>query len=108
MIINFSLSLSLSLSPAQYPSPEWDSVTPAAKELIDKMLTLSQDKRITAAEALKHPWIIVSHLPTSLIIGGTLLQQSQLHHSRYEEMALSSSVAAALENVYHTLFELNF
>lgn len=41
----------------EYPSPEWDSVTTAAKELIDKMLTLDQNKRITAEEALKHPWI---------------------------------------------------
>ena len=43
----------------QYPSPEWDSVTAAAKELIDRMLTLDQNKRITAEEALKHPWINV-------------------------------------------------
>lgn len=40
-----------------YPSPEWDSVTPAAKELINKMLTLDQNKRLTAEEVLKHPWI---------------------------------------------------
>ena len=51
-------SCQLSLLP-QYPSPEWDSVTTAAKELIDKMLTLDQNKRITAEEALKHPWINV-------------------------------------------------
>lgn len=41
----------------EYPSPEWDSVTPAAKELIDKMLILDQNKRITAKDALEHPWI---------------------------------------------------
>lgn len=46
-------------SSPQYPSPEWDSVTAAAKELIDRMLTLDQNKRITAEEALKHPWINV-------------------------------------------------
>ncbi|KAK5899511.1 calcium/calmodulin-dependent protein kinase type II delta 2 chain isoform X2 [Pseudochaenichthys georgianus] len=40
-----------------FPSPEWDTVTPDAKDLINKMLTINPSKRITAAEALKHPWI---------------------------------------------------
>ncbi|XP_050511363.1 calcium/calmodulin-dependent protein kinase type II alpha chain isoform X4 [Diabrotica virgifera virgifera] len=40
-----------------YPSPEWDTVTPEAKNLINQMLTVNPGKRITAAEALKHPWI---------------------------------------------------
>ncbi|XP_022243083.1 calcium/calmodulin-dependent protein kinase type II alpha chain-like isoform X4 [Limulus polyphemus] len=40
-----------------YPSPEWDTVTPEAKNLINSMLTVNPVKRITAAEALKHPWI---------------------------------------------------
>ncbi|CAL8070683.1 unnamed protein product [Calicophoron daubneyi] len=40
-----------------YPSPEWDTVTPEAKSLINCMLTVSPSRRITAAEALKHPWI---------------------------------------------------
>ncbi|XP_042652195.1 calcium/calmodulin-dependent protein kinase type II subunit delta isoform X2 [Tyto alba] len=40
-----------------FPSPEWDTVTPEAKDLINKMLTINPGKRITASEALKHPWI---------------------------------------------------
>uniref|UniRef100_A0A4W3HT01 calcium/calmodulin-dependent protein kinase n=1 Tax=Callorhinchus milii TaxID=7868 RepID=A0A4W3HT01_CALMI len=40
-----------------FPSPEWDTVTPEAKDLINKMLTINPAKRITATEALKHPWI---------------------------------------------------
>lgn len=53
---------SLTLVPLlwQFPSPEWDTVTPEAKDLINKMLTINPSKRITAAEALKHPWISVS------------------------------------------------
>ena len=46
--------------PFQYPSPEWDTVTPEAKNLINSMLTVNPAKRITASEALKHPWICVS------------------------------------------------
>lgn len=44
----------------QYPSPEWDTVTPEAKNLINQMLTVNPGKRITASDALKHPWICVS------------------------------------------------
>ncbi|XP_073496094.1 calcium/calmodulin-dependent protein kinase type II subunit delta isoform X5 [Phyllobates terribilis] len=40
-----------------FPSPEWDTVTPEAKDLINKMLTINPAKRIVASEALKHPWI---------------------------------------------------
>ncbi|XP_046993172.1 calcium/calmodulin-dependent protein kinase type II delta chain isoform X3 [Schistocerca americana] len=40
-----------------YPSPEWDTVTPEAKNLINQMLTVNPSKRITASEALRHPWI---------------------------------------------------
>ncbi|XP_059407151.1 calcium/calmodulin-dependent protein kinase (CaM kinase) II beta 1 isoform X24 [Carassius carassius] len=40
-----------------FPSPEWDTVTPEAKNLINQMLTINPSKRITAQEALKHPWV---------------------------------------------------
>ncbi|XP_023813930.1 calcium/calmodulin-dependent protein kinase type II delta chain isoform X13 [Oryzias latipes] len=40
-----------------FPSPEWDTVTPEAKNLINQMLTINPVKRITAQEALKHPWV---------------------------------------------------
>lgn len=43
----------------QFPSPEWDTVTPEAKDLINKMLTINPAKRVTATDALKHPWIFV-------------------------------------------------
>ncbi|XP_075306865.1 calcium/calmodulin-dependent protein kinase type II delta chain isoform X4 [Odontesthes bonariensis] len=40
-----------------FPSPEWDTVTPEAKDLINKMLTINPAKRVTATDVLKHPWI---------------------------------------------------
>uniref|UniRef100_A0AAA9TZ55 calcium/calmodulin-dependent protein kinase n=1 Tax=Bos taurus TaxID=9913 RepID=A0AAA9TZ55_BOVIN len=40
-----------------FPSPEWDTVTPEAKNLINQMLTINPAKRIMAHEALKHPWV---------------------------------------------------
>ncbi|CAM2706540.1 unnamed protein product [Rotaria socialis] len=40
-----------------YPSPEWDTVTTEAKRLIDSMLSINPSRRISATDALKHPWI---------------------------------------------------
>jgi calcium/calmodulin-dependent protein kinase (CaM kinase) II len=49
----------------QYPSPEWDTVTIEAKNLINSMLTVNPAKRITAAQALRHPWISVCMKPAA-------------------------------------------
>jgi len=51
----------------EFPSPEWDTVTIEAKDLIRKMLKTNPTERITAHEALRHPWIsqserIASHI----------------------------------------------
>ncbi|XP_064125809.1 calcium/calmodulin-dependent protein kinase type II subunit gamma isoform X11 [Loxodonta africana] len=45
------------ISGPAFPSPEWDTVTPEAKNLINQMLTINPAKRITADQALKHPWV---------------------------------------------------
>jgi calcium-dependent protein kinase len=37
---------------------EWDKVSEDAKDLITKMLELDASKRLSAEEALKHPWVI--------------------------------------------------
>jgi len=37
--------------------PEWKDVSDEAKDLVAKLLTYQPEKRITALEALNHPWI---------------------------------------------------
>lgn len=37
--------------------PEWDSISPEAKDLVRKMLDISPETRITTQEILAHPWI---------------------------------------------------
>lgn len=39
-----------------YPSPYWDPVSDIALDLIDRMLTVDVDNRITIDECLEHPW----------------------------------------------------
>ena len=41
-----------------FPSPEWDPISPQAKDLITQMLTLDPDRRISAREALNHSWFL--------------------------------------------------
>ena len=36
----------------------WSNISDSAKDLIKKLLTYDQDQRISAEEALKHPWIV--------------------------------------------------
>ncbi|XP_071734146.1 calcium-dependent protein kinase 29-like isoform X2 [Rutidosis leptorrhynchoides] len=38
-------------------SPPWTSISPGAKDLISKMLTRNPKDRITADQALEHPWL---------------------------------------------------
>jgi len=40
-----------------YPSPYWDTVSESAKNLIDHLLVVDPTSRMTAEEALAHPWI---------------------------------------------------
>lgn len=39
-----------------YPSPYWDSVGDPALDLIDRMLTVDVEKRISIDDCLEHPW----------------------------------------------------
>lgn len=40
-----------------FPSPEWDTVTDDAKDLIIKLLQIDPRKRYNSEQALAHPWI---------------------------------------------------
>ena len=35
---------------------DWDNISPEAKDLVSKLLEVNSEKRISAAEALNHPW----------------------------------------------------
>lgn len=42
----------------QFDPEDWSSISPEAIDLVKKMLTKDNTKRISISEALKHPWII--------------------------------------------------
>lgn len=41
-----------------FPSPEWDKISPYAKEFIQAILVDKPEKRLTATQALAHKWIV--------------------------------------------------
>ncbi|KAM0721826.1 hypothetical protein Q7P37_002751 [Cladosporium fusiforme] len=53
----YTLSQQIKMGRFDYPSPYWDSVGDPALDLIDRMLTIDVEKRITVEECLEHPWI---------------------------------------------------
>ncbi|EME80151.1 uncharacterized protein MYCFIDRAFT_216120 [Pseudocercospora fijiensis CIRAD86] len=52
----YTLSQQIKMGRFDYPSPYWDSVGDPALDLIDRMLTVNVEKRITIDECLEHPW----------------------------------------------------
>ncbi|KIW17665.1 hypothetical protein PV08_04860 [Exophiala spinifera] len=52
----YTLAQQIKMGRFDYPSPYWDSIGDPALDLIDRMLTVDVDKRITIDECLEHPW----------------------------------------------------
>jgi serine/threonine-protein kinase CHEK2 len=59
----YTLSQQIKMGRFDYPSPYWDSVGDPALDLIDRMLTVDVDRRITIDECLEHPWT-TQHVPS--------------------------------------------
>ena len=41
----------------EFDGPEFDTVTESAKDLISRLMTVDPKLRLTADEALRHPWL---------------------------------------------------
>lgn len=52
----YTLSQQIKMGRFDYPSPYWDSVGDPALDLIDRMLTVDIDQRISIDDCLEHPW----------------------------------------------------
>ncbi|EOD50554.1 hypothetical protein GTA08_BOTSDO02773 [Neofusicoccum parvum] len=63
----YSLSQQIKLGRFDYPSPYWDSVGDPALDLIDRMLTVDVEKRISIDDCLEHPWTRNAYGPSASI-----------------------------------------
>jgi len=55
-----------------FNSPEWDDISTVAKELIVNLLQEDQNKRLTAGQLVKHPWVASSETLSSKPIHHTV------------------------------------
>jgi serine/threonine protein kinase len=51
----------------EFKPEDWDSVSDDAKDLVTRLLVLDPDKRMTAAEAVRHPWLKAARERLSLV-----------------------------------------
>jgi calcium-dependent protein kinase len=65
-------------------SPPWPRISSQAKDLVAKLLTRDVGARLTAQQALQHPWVarpLTNVSPTPRVLDGTLVQRLQLYRS---------------------------
>ena len=81
-----------------YPSPYWDSVGDPALDLIDRMLTVDIDQRITVDECLEHPWITQKKITAADSTDGLTGAMNQLDFSK-RKFARERTLLSELNNV---------
>ncbi|KAG1446742.1 hypothetical protein G6F56_009478 [Rhizopus delemar] len=99
-VILSSLFDSIMSGSYEYDEDYWSHISASAKHLIDRLLTLDPNRRITAEEALRHPWITGSkdagprtstNLAPAIRRGYTERGSLSPLLSRYRAMDISSS-----------------
>lgn len=102
----YTLSQQIKMGRFDYPSPYWDSVGDPALDLIDRMLTVDVEKRITIEECLEHPWTTQRILSVTDSTDGLTGALSNLDFSRRkpqrERTLLSSINDVKIEKVIST------
>mmetsp|Transcript_13658 Transcript_13658/g.21331 ORF Transcript_13658/g.21331 Transcript_13658/m.21331 type:complete len:190 (+) Transcript_13658:991-1560(+) len=70
-----------------FPSPEWDTISPLAKQFITKLLEKDPSKRLTASEAKQHAWLVKQLGPhyTNTMSGHSQPSQQQNQDTTMEE-----------------------
>jgi len=63
-------------------APYWDPVSKEAKDLIEKLLDLDPKKRLTAAQALAHPWIAHYETNSEAHLNETIVQLKKFNAKR--------------------------
>lgn len=53
----YSLTQQIKGGKFDFPSPYWDSVGDPALDLIDAMIVVAPERRLTVAQCLRHPWM---------------------------------------------------
>lgn len=68
-------------NPITLKGKPWDSISDQAKDLLLKLLERDPSKRLTAQQALAHPWIAKDGVAPSRGLGDSLIQRLQMYGS---------------------------
>ena len=74
----------------EFDSPAWDDVTDEAKDLVSKLLDVNPNARLSAKEALKHPWIMCEEIPATIQRSSTLSKLEEFNAQRKFKGAVSA------------------
>ena len=94
----YTLSQQIKEGRFDYPSPYWDSVGDPALDLIDRMLTVDVDQRITIDECLEHPWLTLKNICVTDSTDGLTGAMDQLDFSK-RKIARERTLLSELNNV---------
>ncbi|XP_014662215.1 PREDICTED: calcium/calmodulin-dependent protein kinase type IV-like [Priapulus caudatus] len=77
-----------------FVSPWWDDVSKYAKNLIANMLVVDPKERLTAHQAIQHPWVAGESAPGYHVkhMSTALEQLKQLNHARKKMKAATSAI----------------
>ena len=78
----YTLAQQIKMGKFDYPSPYWDSVGDPALDLIDKMMTVDVNQRITIDQCLEHPWVTGSYINPADSTDGLTGAMDQLDFSK--------------------------
>ncbi|CAM9234537.1 unnamed protein product [Discosporangium mesarthrocarpum] len=78
----------------RFPKESWEFVSSAAKDLIVQLLTTDPSKRLTAAEAVRHPWLLSKDTDLLQVHLKQTLEHMQLFNARRKLRAAVKSVVA--------------
>lgn len=100
---------------AQYSllGPRWDRVSPLAKQFIRRLLVKDGTKRMTAQEALQHPWLAYEEPPQVLTLGPTVVESLRrfAQRNKFQRAALTliaySMTSSQVEDIRHTFLCLD-
>ena len=87
---------------------DWRSITEGARELILKMIAVAPEDRITAEEALEHPWIWERERVASAHIREDAHQRLGIFNQQRAERRMRAAITAVSNKHDHYEFSISF